>query len=243
MLHEQLSIQSELSKAVKSGDPKLVINALAKMESFQMKQVNVMKNIPLRMLATSPIFISVFYTIRAMAIYPIVSMKTGGLFWFADLTATDPYYLMPLFIGVSLHLILRSGIEFGNVNSPTTPPNFEKFLLYGMPGLTFVALSAWGCPSALLFYFCVNNSLSLVQSLILKRKEVKRYLKIPEAKEIDRKEFPTRGFMEQMEEMKMALAIARDYNAREVMTQAFKKPTTPGPTNSPPSSSSKNDHS
>ena len=43
-----------------------------------------------------PIFISVFIGLRAMASLPIESMKTGGMFWFTDLTIPDPIYLLPV---------------------------------------------------------------------------------------------------------------------------------------------------
>jgi len=43
-----------------------------------------------------PIFISVYKGIREMAELPVVSMKSGGLFWFTDLTVADPYFALPL---------------------------------------------------------------------------------------------------------------------------------------------------
>ena len=42
-----------------------------------------------------PIFVSFFIAIRRMAAVPVESMKTGGLFWFTDLTLPDPYFALP----------------------------------------------------------------------------------------------------------------------------------------------------
>lgn len=43
-----------------------------------------------------PVFVSFFMAIRKMAAVPVESMKTGGLYWFTDLTVHDPYYILPL---------------------------------------------------------------------------------------------------------------------------------------------------
>ena len=193
------------------------------MQQFEKKLFGVMSKVPLRMLAASPVYISIFYTLRTMAEYPIISMKTGGLFWFTDLTITDPYYLLPLLISVSLHLILRMGIEFGR--SQHLPPGQKKIFLYAMPGLTFVFLSAWGCPSAVLLYFAVNNLISLVQSIALHQKAVKAYLKIPEDNAPDI--IPPKSITEQREIMMKAIHMARDYAARQAASQAFKEPPQP----------------
>ena len=49
-----------------------------------------------------PIFLSVFYGVNAMAALPITSMKTGGLFWFTDLTVPDPVFMLPLLTAATL---------------------------------------------------------------------------------------------------------------------------------------------
>lgn len=43
-----------------------------------------------------PVFLSVFIGLRQMANLPVDSMKTGGLYWFTDLTLPDPFYALPL---------------------------------------------------------------------------------------------------------------------------------------------------
>lgn len=43
-----------------------------------------------------PVFVSFFWAIRGMAELPLESMKTGGLYWFTDLTVPDPTYVLPL---------------------------------------------------------------------------------------------------------------------------------------------------
>lgn len=43
-----------------------------------------------------PMFVSFFWAIRGMAGLPLESMKTGGMYWFTDLTIPDPTYVLPL---------------------------------------------------------------------------------------------------------------------------------------------------
>lgn len=52
-----------------------------------------------------PVFISFFVAIRQMAAVPVESMKTGGLYWFTDLTVPDPYYLLP-FMGCAAFIAI-----------------------------------------------------------------------------------------------------------------------------------------
>ena len=54
------------------------------------------------MLLQLPIFVSVYTGIREMAQLPVVSMQTGGLLWFTDLTIADPYFGLPLMTATTL---------------------------------------------------------------------------------------------------------------------------------------------
>ena len=54
-----------------------------------------------------PIFLSVFTGIREMAALPVVSMQTGGLLWFTDLTVPDPYFVLPLLNAATLLLAIE----------------------------------------------------------------------------------------------------------------------------------------
>ena len=62
------------------------------------------------MLFQLPIFISVYAGLREMAELPVISMQTGGLSWFKDLTVADPYYALPLitvatlFVAIEVHV-------------------------------------------------------------------------------------------------------------------------------------------
>lgn len=50
----------------------------------------------------APVFMSFFFALKGMSNIPVESMKEGGLFWFADLTICDPYYILPLLTSVTM---------------------------------------------------------------------------------------------------------------------------------------------
>lgn len=55
----------------------------------------------------APVFISFFIALRKMAYLPVPSFQTGGLLWFPDLTAADPFYLLPLAVTGTMFFILE----------------------------------------------------------------------------------------------------------------------------------------
>ena len=49
-----------------------------------------------------PLFVSFFLALRKMAYLPVDSFKTGGYLWFQDLTAFDPYFVLPVICSFSM---------------------------------------------------------------------------------------------------------------------------------------------
>ena len=64
-------------------------------------------------LVQMPIFLTFFMAIRRMAAAPVESMKTGGLWWFPDLTIPDPTFSLPLLTCVNFLI----NIEVSNCTS------------------------------------------------------------------------------------------------------------------------------
>ena len=56
-------------------------------------------------LLQAPVFISVFYGLRGISSLPVESFKTGGAFWFPDLTIADPYMLLPALSAVTVAVV------------------------------------------------------------------------------------------------------------------------------------------
>lgn len=59
-----------------------------------------------------PIFISFFMGLREMASTPVESLKTGGIFWFKDLTLPDQYYAMPIITSLTLWATIEVCIQY-----------------------------------------------------------------------------------------------------------------------------------
>jgi YidC/Oxa1 family membrane protein insertase len=55
----------------------------------------------LTMLVQIPIFFSMFRMLWNGSKIPIPGWQTGGMWWFEDLTAIDPYFLLPTISGLS----------------------------------------------------------------------------------------------------------------------------------------------
>lgn len=48
---------------------------------------------------------------------PVESMKTGGLYWFSDLTVPDPLYILPVLTSTTLFVTIKTGTDFMRVDS------------------------------------------------------------------------------------------------------------------------------
>lgn len=175
----------------------------------------------------APIFLSFFMSLRAMANYPIESFREGGLWWFKDLTISDPYFILPILTSASLFLVIKTGVEFGNQGGAAASSEIiQKVMMYGMPTIVFAA-TFW-FPSAVLMYWCVNNFASLVQVKLLTRPAIRKMLKIPEVKKwtpdqlgkTEKKGF-VQGFRDTLDSMKTANEAV--YRQRLQSAQNFEK--------------------
>ncbi|KAI5270847.1 hypothetical protein E4T47_05832 [Aureobasidium subglaciale] len=110
-----------------------------------------------------------FRLLRAMANLPVPGLETGGFLWVTDLTQTDPYFLLPVIMGGTLHMVLRMGGETGAPMSEGMKP----FLLYVFPGIVFIT-TAW-LPAALNVWLCTTGLMGVAQVHLFKRPELRRF--------------------------------------------------------------------
>nr|CAD7602943.1 unnamed protein product [Timema genevievae] len=132
------------------------------------KGVNPLKNM-LVPLAQAPLFISFFMGLRGMSNVPVESMRTGGLFWFTDLTVPDQYYLLPLITSATLYLTIELGTDSARLGS--TNMQTMRYVLRALPIciLPFII----NFPGAILCYWVSTNFISLGQV-----SAVRQYFKI-----------------------------------------------------------------
>ena len=117
-----------------------------------------------------------FKLIRALASLPVPGFGDGGFLWLSDLTAVDPWGIMPVAMGASMHLIMRLGGESGAQSTEMMTPGMKNMMLYGFPGIIMLIMS-WQ-PGALCVWFAASGALGIGQALLLQRPAVRKALGI-----------------------------------------------------------------
>jgi YidC/Oxa1 family membrane protein insertase len=106
-----------------------------------------------------PVWLALYATLQTS-----VELYRQPFLWVKDLTAYDPFYILPLAMGASSFVMQKI--------SPQPADNAQaKMLLYFMPAFfTFIMLKL---PAGLTLYIFVNNLLSIAQQQWLMRKDRK----------------------------------------------------------------------
>mmetsp|Transcript_20077 Transcript_20077/g.19374 ORF Transcript_20077/g.19374 Transcript_20077/m.19374 type:complete len:416 (+) Transcript_20077:119-1366(+) len=140
----------------------------------KMTQLMVDNNVnPVRSLAMPlfqlPISISIFFALRDMGSF-FPDFASGGAFWFTDLAAADPYYILPVVNGITMLTMFE--ITSGEIQGEQ-----RNMMLWGMRGMA-VALPVltYAMPAGIFVYWCTIGSISCVQGLVLQQQGVKDYL-------------------------------------------------------------------
>ncbi len=80
-------------------------------------------------------------------------------FWIKDLSVYDPFYILPVCMGVSMIFTMR-------MTSTTPDPQQAKIMMF--MNIAFIFLFAW-LPAGLLLYITLSNVLSIGQQLYVRR--------------------------------------------------------------------------
>ncbi|KAH8854554.1 Mitochondrial inner membrane protein OXA1L [Schistosoma japonicum] len=166
-------LQERMTRARLSGNYIEVMRASQEMnELMKNNDLNPLKSLKYMFLQV-PIFLSVFTGIRGLVNLPVTSMQSGGIAWFTDLTASDPYYILPFLSMSTLLLVFETGAE---TPSPHIQPVVRTVMrVFPIIGFVFVV----NMPSALVWYWTVSNMLSFLQSLILRYPPFRSYFNLP----------------------------------------------------------------
>lgn len=106
----------------------------------------------LPMLMQFPFFIAL-YNVLSVSIE--LRQKPFISFWIKDLSVYDPYYVLPVLMGVSMILMMK-------MTSTTGDPQQVKIMMF--MNIAFIFLFAW-LPAGLLLYITLSNVLSIVQQM------------------------------------------------------------------------------
>lgn len=122
-----------------------------------------------------PLFIAFFFGIRQMGAH-YADMSAGGLWWFPDLAAHDPYFLLPLLNGASFLLM----VELNAVDQAAQMGDKARTFKNAMRGLSvFMVPVTLYTPAAVFMYWIPNNIISLLQTRVLRTEAMMTYFDIP----------------------------------------------------------------
>jgi YidC/Oxa1 family membrane protein insertase len=135
------------------GDDREKLNH-AMMDLYKTEKINPLGGC-LPMLIQIPVFIALYW-----AILSSVELRHAPFFgWITDLSATDPYYVLPLIMGISM--LVQSKLN------PVPPDPMQAKLMQIMPIVFSVVFFFF--PAGLVLYSVVNNMLSIAQQWYITR--------------------------------------------------------------------------
>lgn len=187
-------LTARMNEAKQSGNKFEFSKAYSELSLYQKKHdVNPLRGF-LVPLVQAPVFISFFVALRKMAYLPVPSLQTGGLWWFLDLTAADPFYILPIGVTCSMWAILELGAESG-VDNPNL--RMMKTVFRVMP-LIILPLTI-NFPTAIFTYWMTSNLFSLAQVGFLRIPAVRTKLRIPDRIQHDPSVLPQQeGFLKSL---------------------------------------------
>ncbi|TKR92805.1 hypothetical protein L596_007384 [Steinernema carpocapsae] len=175
--NELADYRDRMDEARKEGNNLLVQQIFLEQRDF-MKSKDIRLGRQFVVLAANgAVFMTQFFAIKEMCKVGYPGLSTGGSLWFTDLTACDPYYLLPFISAATMAMVARVGIE-GGANPETMPPLMRLGMLYGLP----IAVFAFGSQfsSAMCVYWCTSNGMSLVYAAAFRNAAIRKFFNVPE---------------------------------------------------------------
>jgi YidC/Oxa1 family membrane protein insertase len=125
------------------------------MKLYQERQVNPFGScFPL--LVQMPIFIGMFYVIRGFGdTHP--SFTSGGILWFQDLSAYDPFYILPVLSALTM-------LAASEITSKHIDPQ-QRWIMRTLPVVFTIFLLTF--PAGLFMYWITSNLVTLVQNYVI----------------------------------------------------------------------------
>lgn len=126
----------------------------ATLELYRKEKVNPMSGC-LPILIQIPVFIGLYWVL----IESVQLRQAPWILWIHDLAVKDPYYVLPVLMGISMFLQQR-------LNPPPPDPMQAKIMMF-MPVIFTVMFLNF--PAGLMLYWFVNNTLSFLQQWYIMR--------------------------------------------------------------------------
>lgn len=123
----------------------------AMMELYRKEKVNPMEGC-LPLLIQMPIFLALYW----MFMESVELRHSPFIFWIQDLSAFDPYFVLPALYGISMFMMQKLQ------PTPATDPMQQKIMLW-LPVVFSLLFAIF--PAGLVLYWVVNNIISVMQML------------------------------------------------------------------------------
>lgn len=127
----------------------------AVMDLYKQEKVNPLGGC-LPILVQIPVFISLYYVL----LESVELRQAEFIFWIKDLSASDPFYFLPILMGISMFIQQKL--------SPTPLDAMQAKMMLIMPFM--FCFLCFNFPSGLVLYWVVNNILSIFQQLFIVKK-------------------------------------------------------------------------
>jgi YidC/Oxa1 family membrane protein insertase len=110
----------------------------------------------------------------------VVELRGAHWYWLHDLTAADPYHILPIIMIVSQFLM-----QF-YTPSPGMDPAQQKMMAFMMPA--FSGYITWNYASGLALYWSIGNLIGIIQQQVMNRTSLGREMKQLAAKRARRRQ-------------------------------------------------------
>jgi YidC/Oxa1 family membrane protein insertase len=126
----------------------------AMMDLYRKEKINPLGGC-LPILVQMPVFIALYWTLMES----VELRHAGWILWIRDLSAMDPYFILPLIMGASMFVQMML--------NPPPPDPMQARVMKLMP-IVFTVMFLW-FPAGLVLYWVVNNILSIAQQAVITR--------------------------------------------------------------------------
>jgi YidC/Oxa1 family membrane protein insertase len=146
---------------LRHGDDKQSMSK-AMMELYRKEKINPLGGC-LPMLIQIPVFIALYYVL----IESVELRQAPFMFWIQDLSVKDPFYILPVLMGLSMLLQQK-------LSPPPPDPTQAKMMMF-LPVIMTIFFATF--PSGLVLYWITNNCASILQQLFVMRTHQGKSLK------------------------------------------------------------------
>ncbi|MCW8945362.1 MAG: membrane protein insertase YidC [Sedimenticola sp.] len=135
------------------GEDKTRLNA-AMMELYKKEKINPLGGC-LPILVQIPVFISLYWVL----LESVEMRQAPFIFWIEDLATKDPYFVLPLIMGISMFIQQKL--------NPAPPDPMQAKIMMALPFVFTIFFAFF--PSGLVLYWVTNNVLSIAQQWYITR--------------------------------------------------------------------------